>query len=649
MASTAAAAWSNAGTTPDRRTPFPGWATARLPAPRTEPEAATPPPFTIAVMSPAQRRQFAALAGVWLAATVSFLLWWFQGQHVVSVLGMAVNSAVVVWLLVIQTGWYLFFVGRMRRPNPACPLPEGRVAMVVTKAPSEPWPVVQRTLEAMLGQDFPRPYDVWLADEDPDGETRRWCAAHGVQLSCRKGVPGYHNAKWPRRTRCKEGNLSYFYDRVGYDAYDFVAQLDADHVPERGYLTEMIRPFADHGIGYVAAPSICDSNAKVSWAARARLHAEAGIHGALQAGYAGIGAPMCIGSHYAVRTRALRDIGGLGPELAEDHSTTLLLNAGGWRGGFALEAIAHGDGPAGLADFLTQEFQWSRSLVNVLLSVTPRHWRGLASRVKLQFAFCQLWYIGLAASMLLGYALPIVTLVTGTPWANVDLLEFFVHSTILLAASTAMAAWIRRQGWFRPADAPLLSWEAGLYHLLKWPWVFMGVGYAVVDSVLKQEFAFKVTPKGAAGVRPLPLAALAPTLLIAGTEIGAALLVGHSSQTVGAYALTLLYGATYLVAIVAAVALHRHENRPAPAAPASLTPLLTLVPERSLVLMPRLVARPWALTAAATILVAGVLGWEVTGIGAAVASRHESAAADERARPYGTAGGDETLPPASPS
>jgi len=476
---------------------------------------------------------------------------------------MAINSAVVLWLLVIQPGWYLFFVGRMRRPNPDCPLPEGKVAMVVTKAPSEPWPVVRRTLEAMRGQAFDRPYDVWLADEDPDEATRRWCFANGVQLSCRKGVPDYHNRKWPRRARCKEGNLSYFYDRVGYAAYDFVVQLDADHVPEPGYLTEMIRPFADPGVGYVAAPSICDRNASESWAARARLHAEAGIHGALQAGYAGAGAPLCIGSHYAVRTRALREVGGLGPELAEDHSTTLLLNAAGWRGGFALEAIAHGDGPSGLADFLTQEFQWSRSLVNVLLTVTPRHWARLAPRAKLQFAFCQLWYVGLAVSMVLGYALPIIALANGVPWANVNLLEFYIYSWILLAASTVVGEWVRSQGWFRPAGVPLVSWEAGLYHLLKWPWVLLGIGYAVVDSVLKQEFAFKVTPKGAAGARPLPVAALAPGLLIAGIEASAALLVGAPGQVLGAYALALLYSATYLAATAAVVALHWRENRAA--------------------------------------------------------------------------------------
>ncbi|MGO8264105.1 glycosyltransferase, partial [Rhizobium ruizarguesonis] len=91
------------------------------------------------------------------------------------------------------------------------------------------------------------------------------------------------------------------------------------------------------------------------------------MHGSLQAGYNGGLVPLCIGSHYAVRTVALKQIGGIGPELAEDHSTTLMMNAGGWRGVHELDAIAHGDGTRTFSDLVTQEFQWSRSLVMLLL------------------------------------------------------------------------------------------------------------------------------------------------------------------------------------------------------------------------------------------------------------------------------------------
>jgi cellulose synthase (UDP-forming) len=79
---------------------------------------------------------------------------------------------------------------------------------------------------------------------------------------------------------------------------------------------------------------------------------------------------------------ALKEIGGLGPELAEDHSTTLMMNAFGWRGVHALDAIAHGEGPRTFADLVTQEFQWSRSLVMVLLQYSPTYVARLPLRLK---------------------------------------------------------------------------------------------------------------------------------------------------------------------------------------------------------------------------------------------------------------------------
>jgi len=88
-------------------------------------------------------------------------------------------------------------------------------------------------------------------------------------------VTDYHRLTWPRRTKCKEGNLAYFYDHYGYDNYDFVVQLDVDHTPSPGYLKAMLQPFWDPRVGYVSAPSICDRNAAESWSARGRLHAEA--------------------------------------------------------------------------------------------------------------------------------------------------------------------------------------------------------------------------------------------------------------------------------------------------------------------------------------------------------------------------------------
>ena len=83
----------------------------------------------------------------------------------------------------------------------------------------------------------------------------------------------------------RKATSPFFYDHYGYERYDFVVQLDADHVPDPDYLFQMLRPFADPAVGYVSAPSICDRNAHESWSARGRLYAEASMHGSLQAGY----------------------------------------------------------------------------------------------------------------------------------------------------------------------------------------------------------------------------------------------------------------------------------------------------------------------------------------------------------------------------
>ena len=75
-----------------------------------------------------------------------------------------------------------------------------RVAMIVTKTPSEPFAVVRRTLEAMLAQTYP--HETWLADEDPAARDHRlvqgpWRADLHPQGSPRLPT----RTEWPRRTR----------------------------------------------------------------------------------------------------------------------------------------------------------------------------------------------------------------------------------------------------------------------------------------------------------------------------------------------------------------------------------------------------------------------------------------------------------------
>jgi cellulose synthase/poly-beta-1,6-N-acetylglucosamine synthase-like glycosyltransferase len=526
--------------------------------PRSPARAVRPTTF-VHVLPRRYRALLVAIALGWAASFVWFWSWWLQPEHRAGWAGLIVNSALLLYLTVLPA---YFFVAalRLRRVDPTLAIPLLPVAFAVTRAPSEPWATVRRTLQAMLAQDFPHPYDVWLCEEVPTEEATLWCRTHRVRTSSRWGDTAYQRADWPRRTRCKEGNLAYFYDHWGYADYAVVSQLDCDHVPAAGYLTEMVRPFADPAIGYVAAPSVCDANGASSWAARGRLHREAVWHGAVQLGHSDGLAPMCIGSHYAVRTRALRDIGGLGPELAEDFSTTYLLNSAGWHGAFAIDAEAHGDGPLTFADMVTQEYQWSRSLTTMMLGLLPRHLRRLPFVLRLRFTYALGYYPLLGLMIVGGLTLPPVAVLTGLPWMNVNYFDFLLHFWAMPVWLVLTLLLMRRRGLLRPRAAPLVSWETWLFALSRWPFVILGLFGAAAQKVNHRQVTFKVTPKSSDRRRPLQCRLIVPFAVLAAALASIALLGELTSPSAGYVFLCLLAAVTYAVVAVAIPLLHIHET-----------------------------------------------------------------------------------------
>lgn len=501
--------------------------------------------FTEALRS-ADRAFITVMSGLWLGCLVIFWAWWLSPVHWEGLAGLVVNSVVLAYV----SGFPVFFVisvNRLRKVNPAIAIPLMRVAFVVTHAPSEPWPVARTTLEAMLAQDYPLPFDVWLCSERPTDVIVGWCVANNVGLSTRVGEPSYHRLDWPRRTKCKEGNLAYFYDRWGYRYYDVVAQLDCDHVPAPTYLAEIIRPFSDPAIGYVAAPSVCDANAAGSWAARGRLHKEATFHGPFQLGHNDGFAPSCIGSHYAVRTQALRQIGGIGPELAEDFSTTFLLSAAGWQGAFAIDAEAHGDGPNTFAAMTVQEFQWARSLSTILFGLVPRNIRRLPWSLRLRLLHTLSYYFLVASATVIGITLGPTAVILGVAWINVNYFGFLAYWFTISIWLVLMTLLLRRRGMLRPPRAPIMSWENWLYSFTRWPFIALGICATMLQVVRPRAISFKVTPKSVGGLEPLPTRLLMPFVVVSIMSSAVAIFGERFSVEPGYVFLSALAGTTYAV------------------------------------------------------------------------------------------------------
>lgn len=513
----------------------------------------------IPIMSSRQKVMQSAGAAMWLAACFYFWQWWLLPAHNIGTASYVLITAILVWFTLFPLYFLAIFL-RGRMPIDELHLPAGsRVAMVVTKTPSEPFSVVAQTLEAMLDQDYP--HETWLADEDPAEQTLAWCSARNIRVSTRKGAADYHQYTWPRRRRCKEGNLAYFYDHYGYGHYDFVVQMDADHVPADNYLREMLKPFVDTKVGYVSAPSICDKNAPQSWSARGRLNLEGTLHGLLQAGYNAGWAPLCIGSHYAVRTVALEEIGGLGPELAEDHSTSLMMNANGWRGVHAFNAIANGDGPRTFADLVTQEFQWSRSLVLILLRYSLIYVPRLPFRLKFQFLFSQFWYLLFGLLMAIMFLMPIVALITRENFVGVTFPAFFLHSFPMTLILILMAYSWKASGWCRPLGAKILSWEGTFFLFARWPWALAGSAAALRDWATGSFVDFRITPKGSDLAGPLPFRVVAPYGVLAIASALPVILMEDVNTAPGFYIYAIVNSAIYAVLLIVIVFRHAVENK----------------------------------------------------------------------------------------
>jgi cellulose synthase (UDP-forming) len=508
------------------------------------------------------KRELINVLGIalWLATLLYFWSWWLQPDHVYTAGRYAIVTCILLWVTLIPA-YFIFIFARARIPvGEAKPFPAARVAMVVTKTPFESFSVVKKTLQGALAQDG-YDHDTWLADEDPDAQTLEWCRQHGVRVSSRKNIAAYHRETWPCRTRCKEGNLAYFYDHFGYDRYDFISQFDADHVPSPDYLKHVLAPFVEPAVGYVSAPSICDVNADKSWSARGRLYVEASMHGALQAGYNSGWAPLCIGSHYTVRTAALRSVGGIGPELAEDHSTTLLLNAGGWRGVHAVDAIAHGEGPETFTGMALQEFQWSRSLVTIFFRYTPAYLVKLPARLRFQFLFSQLWYPMFSSMMALMSILPIIALASGSHFVNVNYIDYFTHILPLSVILLVLAYWWRSTGLFRPAHAKILSWESVAFLFLRWPWSLLGSLVALWDLLTGTRADFRITSKGHVHTKPIPFRIVAPYLVLAVASAGCAWLIDVPGTAAGFYIFSLITAFNNVLLVLLILYRHARENR----------------------------------------------------------------------------------------
>jgi cellulose synthase (UDP-forming) len=114
------------------------------------------------LFTPKQKRIYIVLSVFWAASGTWFWVWWFDPAHFVGWVPFLFATIPLLWVQGLQL-FFVYVLLQASKTTAPDPVPgQWRVAMIVTKTPSEPFDVLEKTLRAMLDQDYQ--HDTWLAD-----------------------------------------------------------------------------------------------------------------------------------------------------------------------------------------------------------------------------------------------------------------------------------------------------------------------------------------------------------------------------------------------------------------------------------------------------------------------------------------------------
>lgn len=205
--------------------------------------------------------------------------------------------------------------------------------------------------------------EVIVCDDSRRDWLRDFCAEQNVRYMRRPDNKGQ-----------KAGNINHALDRLAEDAVppDYVAVLDADFVPHRGFISRTLALFHDPEVGLVQTPQHFFNPDPIQHnfgLVRSYPDEQRFFFDYMQPSRDGWGIAFCCGTSSICRWTALRDVGGFNTEsVTEDFMMTLVLRNGGWKTVYLNEPLTEGLAPEGLKEYVTQRARWCLGLMQIARS-----------------------------------------------------------------------------------------------------------------------------------------------------------------------------------------------------------------------------------------------------------------------------------------
>ncbi|MBI3479339.1 MAG: glycosyltransferase [Nitrosomonadales bacterium] len=295
------------------------------------------------------------------------------------------------------------------------PCPEGVTVDVFVSTFNEPVDLVRKTLLAAKHMDYP--HETWLIDDGNRHKMKALADRLGVRYLAR-----LDNAN------AKAGNLN---NAMIHSKGDFIALFDADHAPQKNFLTQTLGYFKDTSVAFVQTPHDffnLDSYQHRLQEKNKQLWTEQALFfKVIQRGKDYWNAAFFCGSCAVIRRSSLDRIGGFATEtVTEDLHTSIKLHKAGFKSIYHAESLAYGIAPANVAPFLKQRVRWGQGAMQVFKKEKLIFETRLTLAQKLNYLASMMTYFdGWQKGIF--YISPAVVLLAGIMPINVEAVDFLIH------------------------------------------------------------------------------------------------------------------------------------------------------------------------------------------------------------------------------
>jgi len=236
-----------------------------------------------------------------------------------------------------------------------------RVAILIATY-NEELEILERTIIGAKALKHPNK-EVLILDDGRRDWLRDYCEAQGVRYITRADNAG-----------SKAGNMNNALRVLAQDTVppDYIAVLDADFVPHRGFISRTLALFKDPKIGLVQTPQHFFNADPVQHnlgLSRSYPDEQRFFFDHLQPARDAWGIAFCCGTSSVMRWQAVQDVGGFPTEsITEDFMMTLVLRDGGWDTAYLDEPLTEGLAPEGLKEYVTQRSRWCLGMMQIARS-----------------------------------------------------------------------------------------------------------------------------------------------------------------------------------------------------------------------------------------------------------------------------------------